>query len=156
MPAPVLPEEITIQETLLTAIQLHSAGAVTLTMPKPPLDGTLALAAPSVMVQPTPAWLMLKVRPPIVREPNRVAPLGFAVTKYARVPFPVPLAPAVMLSQSLLLTAVQAQLLVMASVPAPPDTGGNGEVGVTVTLHAPLPCLTMKTWLPTITVPLRG
>lgn len=78
------------------------------------------------------------------------------MTKYARVPFPVPLAPAMMLIQSLLLTAVQAQLLVMASVPAPPDTGGNGEVGVTVTLHAPLSCLTMKIWLLTVTVPVRG
>jgi hypothetical protein len=58
-PAPGLPEETEIQAAPLVAVQLHSGAAPTSIVPAPPPTGTLALKAPRLTVQLTPAWLML-------------------------------------------------------------------------------------------------
>ena len=55
------------------------------------------------------AWFTENVCPPIVSVPLRGVPLGFAVALNATVPFPLPLAPLVSVSQDvLLLTPVHA------------------------------------------------
>jgi hypothetical protein len=69
---------------LLTAVQLHPLGAVTLTLPVPPLAGKDALVGEIEYVQlgapSVPACVTVRVWPAMVRVPVRELVLLFAAT----------------------------------------------------------------------------
>jgi hypothetical protein len=107
---------------LLTAVQAQPAGAVTAMVPVPPLDTTLCEVGEIVSVQVIPACVTVKLLPAIVSVPERVDTPVFAAAVNDTEPLPDPDAPAVMVSQLSLLTAVHAQPdgAVTATVPVPP------------------------------------
>ena len=80
VPVPVAPALIVIHEALLVAVQAQPVAAVTVTVPEPAVAARLADAAPIVGAQGAPAWLTVKVLPPIVSVPLRGVVVGFAVT----------------------------------------------------------------------------
>ena len=80
MPVPVAPALIVIHEALLVAVQPQPVGAVTVTVPLPAADVTLADAAEIVELQGAPACVTVKVLPPIVSVPVRGLVVVFAVT----------------------------------------------------------------------------
>jgi hypothetical protein len=94
----------------LEADHAQPAGAVTLTDPDPPAAGTAAFGGATENVQPTAAWLIVKVRPAIVIVPCRGVGVVFAAAENDTVPLPLPLAPPVTDSHAgAPVTAVQAQ-----------------------------------------------
>ena len=69
-PEPLLPELMAIQETVLLAVQLQPAPAVTLTVPVPPTEAKPLLVGEIEYVQLLPAaWVTVKVWPAIVMVP---------------------------------------------------------------------------------------
>ena len=79
MPLPLAPALMVIQAALLEAVHAQPVAEVTLTDPVKPLAPPLAAVAESVGVQATPAWVTVKVLPPIVSVPLRGVPERFAV-----------------------------------------------------------------------------
>jgi hypothetical protein len=122
LPAPDAPAVTVSQLSLLTAVHAQPAGAVTATVPVPPLDTTLCEVGEIVSVQVIPACVTVKLLPAIVSVPERVDTPVFAAAVNDTEPLPDPDAPAVMVSQLSLLTAVHAQPdgAVTATVPVPP------------------------------------
>ena len=98
LPLPLAPDVTCVHPWLLTAVQVQPEGAVTFTLPVPPLEPREAEEADSEYVQATPPSLTVKVWPPIVRWPVREEVPGLAVTAKLTVPFPVPADPAVTVS----------------------------------------------------------
>lgn len=78
-------------------------------------------------------WVTLTACPAMLRVPVRAGPVLAAAVK-PTVPFPLPLAPLVIVIQPDPLSAVQAQLDVVATenVELPPATGTERVVGVTL------------------------
>ena len=68
---PVAPALMVIHDALLVAVQAQPVGAVTVTVPLPAADVTLAEADPIVALQGAPACVTVKVLPPMVRVPLR-------------------------------------------------------------------------------------
>jgi hypothetical protein len=79
LPLPV-PAVTVIQASLLVAAQAQPLAAVTVTVPVPAADVGLADAGEMVGVQGAPAWVIVKVLPPIVSVALRDAVLVFAAT----------------------------------------------------------------------------
>ena len=88
-PLPEVPDVTVIQATLLSADHPHEVPAVTPTVNVPPPEPADVLAGEMLNVQPAPDWVTLKVCPPAVMVPVRVAPL-FAWTLYVTHPLPLP------------------------------------------------------------------
>jgi hypothetical protein len=105
-------------------------------------------------VHPCP-WFTVKVRPAIVSVPERPGPLVEATVKFT-VPFPVPLAPAVIEIHGRLLAAVQAQPggATTDTLPVPPDAGTDCASDEIANVH-PSPCVTVTVWPATVNVPDR-
>lgn len=83
------------------------------------------------------AWFTVNVCPPIVRVPVRAIPV-LADTFNLTVPFPLPLAPAVMLSHVALLVAVHAHPVdadTPTLIPVAPAAGTDWLVGLMVIVH---------------------
>jgi hypothetical protein len=72
---------IVIQVAPLVAVQEQPVPAVTLTLPVPPTEATEAVAGEIPYVQAAPAWVTVKVWPPIVIVPGRELVLVFAATE---------------------------------------------------------------------------
>ena len=74
-------------------------------------------------------------------------------------PLPLPLAPAVTVSQASLLTAVQLQPVPAVTVDRaggwPADVARFDEVGAIVNVHGAPACVTVKVWPPIVIVPVR-
>ena len=101
--------------------------------------------------------MAVKVWPPIVSVPVRAGPL-FAVALQLTMPLPVPLAPAVTLSQEgSLLAAVQGQPAPAVTVTEPVAAAEDELllVGLRAT-EQPLAWLTVKVWPAAVIVPLRA
>ena len=107
LPAPAAPERIVIHGWSGAAVHAQPAAALTLTVPVPPLDGTLAPDALNSTEHPLSCWTV-NVRPAAVTAPVRRAP-EFAVVSIRTLPFPLPLAPAAILIQGTSSVAVQLQ-----------------------------------------------
>jgi hypothetical protein len=130
-PEPVAPEVTVIQPTLLAAVQLHAAGAVTAVLPVPPADATLCDVGEIVSLQVVPAWVTVNVLPAIVSVPVREDVDALEAAENVTVPLPVPLLPAVIVNHATLLTAVHVQAVpaITAVLPAPPPADMEKAVG---------------------------
>jgi hypothetical protein len=71
LPLPLAPEVIVIQLALLAAVQVQPVGAVTFTLPNPPMARKDCLAGTITYVQGAPACVTVNVCPPIVTVPVR-------------------------------------------------------------------------------------
>src|SRR5216684_2750202 len=124
LPLPLAPDVTCVHPWLLTAVQVQPEGAVTFTLPVPPLEPKEPDGADSEYVQATPASLTVKAWPAIVSVPLRLLAVLFAFTENPTVPLPVPLAPEVTCVHPWLLTAVQLQpdpdKTVTFTLPVPP------------------------------------
>jgi hypothetical protein len=139
VPVPLAPA-VTVNQlvSLLTAVHAHPVGDVTDVDPVPPAAATDCDAGVRPTVHAAAAWLTVNVCPPIAIVPDRVVPLGFAAALKLTVPGPLPLAPAVTVSQLvLLLTAVHAHPagVVTDVEPVPPPATTDWDVGVSETVH---------------------
>jgi hypothetical protein len=110
LPAPDAPL-VTVSQvaSLLTAVQAHSAAAVTVVEPVPPAAVTGCPVGASAYVHGRAAWFTEKVWPAIVSVPLRGVVSGFAAALNATVPLPLPVAPIVTVSQDVLLIPVHEQ-----------------------------------------------
>lgn len=100
----------------------------------------------------------MNVWPPIVRVPVRGVAFVLALTLYATVPFPVPLAPDVMEIHIALVVATQPQpaLVVTLTVPlVAADVVRSIEVGEIVNVHGAPAWDTVNVRPPIVIVPLR-
>ena len=109
-------------------------------------------------VQDTPGWLTVTVDPATVNAPERATDDGFAVALNVTVPVPVPLAPAVTLSQLALLVADQLHpaVVVTVVVPLAPAAATDGLRGATLKPHAAPACVTVNVEPAIVIVPVRG
>ena len=80
LPVPVAPAVMVTQLALLVAVHAQPVAAVTVTVPVPAAAVGLADAGEMVGVHGAPAWVIVKVLPPIVSVAVRDVVLGFAVT----------------------------------------------------------------------------
>jgi hypothetical protein len=113
-----------IHETELVALHEHPELAVIDTLPDD-IDDQTDTAVGEMLTSHWPDCVTVKARPAIVNIPVRTAEVVFAATLKVTVPFPVPVAPPVMVIQATELVAVQLQpplavtatLFVIASAP---------------------------------------
>ena len=127
LPVPLAPPEIVSQLALLTAVQAHPAPTVTLVCPEPLAAPTVALVGESVTEQTTPAWVTVKIWPPIVSAPERDCVDVFAAAAKFTVAVLLPLAAPLTVSHPpALLVAVHAQpvgvVIVVDPTPPPATT----------------------------------
>jgi hypothetical protein len=143
LPLPLPAAVIVIHESLLVAVQAQPVTVVTLIEPDPPLAGALCEVGLMVNAQPL-ACGAVKVCPATVIVPVRDA-LWLAATVNCTVPLPLPLAPAVMVIQASLLTAVQTQPAPAVTLTEldPPLAVKVWLVGLMVN-EQPLACVTVK------------
>jgi hypothetical protein len=80
LPLPVAPALIVIQDALSVAVHAQLVAAVTVTVFVLAAEPTLADAGAIVGAQGAPAWVTVKVLPPMVSVPVRAVVVGFAVT----------------------------------------------------------------------------
>jgi hypothetical protein len=120
-----------IHDVLLTAVQAQPLGAETVTVSVPPVDVKVCDVGETVSLQVTPAWVTVKVTPPIVSVPVRFVPAVLAAAVKLTVPFPDPDAPAVIVNQLSLLVAVHEQPVgaVTDVEPVPPAAAIDSDVG---------------------------
>ena len=123
MPLPVAPALTVIHVALLVAVQAQPVAAVTVTVPVPAADVTLADAGEIVGPHSTAACCVtVNVDPAIVSVPVRlVVPVLTAIANVA-VPDPEPDAPALTVIHAALLTAAHTQPVpaVIVLLPMPP------------------------------------
>src|SRR5882762_6779660 len=81
LPLPLAPPVTCVHPWLLTAVQLQPTGAVTLTLPVPPVELNEADEAESENVQDTPDSFMVYVWPAMVNVPLMLLALLFAFTE---------------------------------------------------------------------------
>ena len=103
-----------------------------------------------------PAWVTENVRPAIVRAPFLELVLVFAAALKLTDPLPVPVLPAVIVSQFAPLTAAHVQPVpaVTFVLPVPPVAPTAWDVGDKVNAQVPA-CETDSTWPPIVTVAVR-
>jgi hypothetical protein len=155
---PDAPWTTVIHALLLCAVQLHPAELVTAMVAEPPDAITLTVVGAIVELQGAPAWVTVKVLPPIVSVPVRVVVVVLAATAYDTVPVPLPDAPALIVIHASLLVAVQAHPVaaVTVTVPDEPAATALADAGAIVGAHGAPAWVTVKVLPPTVTVPVRG
>ena len=159
MPLPLAPLLIVSHDALLVAVQLQPVPAVIPTVPAPPDELKFEVVGEIVNVHGAPAWVTVKVCPPIVIVPVRDVVPVLAATLYATVPLPLPVAPLVIVIHDALLVAVQLQLapLVTPTVPVvAADDVRFDAVGEIANVQGVAPaCVTVKVCPPIVIVPVR-
>lgn len=158
MPLPVAPALIVIHASLLEAVQLQPAGAVTVTVPAAPPATTFADVGEIVELHGAPACVTVKVFPPIVRVPVREAVPALGATSYVTEPLPVPDVPALIVIHASLLVAAQLHPVAAVTVTVPPVMPVDTtlvEVGEIVGTHVAAACVMVKTLPPIVSVPVR-
>jgi hypothetical protein len=125
------------QVALLLVVHAHPAPAVTVTVPVPAAAVTFADAGEIVGAHGAPACVTVKVLPAIVKVPVRLVVAVLALAVNVTVPDPVPAAPALIVIQPALLTALQAQPVPALTVllPLPPAAAMAWDVGEIVGAH---------------------
>ncbi len=108
LPLPLAPPLIVSQAALLVAAQAQPVAAVTAVVDEPAAEVSVRDVGDTPNVQLMPLCVTVTVCPATVSVPTRWAVDVFAVALKVTVPFPLPLAPPVTLSQAALLVAVQA------------------------------------------------
>ncbi len=154
VPDPLLPDAMVIQPALLVALHEQPVAAVTVTGTDPPLlpifwgDGEIPYEQPMLCVT-------VNVCPPAVIVPVRCGPV-LAAAEYRTVAVPLPVAPAVTLSQFALLAAAQAQPASVrtSNVPVPPPAGADPDVADRENVQ-PCPWLMVKVRPAIVIVPDR-
>ena len=109
LPEPEAPPVMLSHAALLEAVHPHPAVVVTAVVEAPPAEVSVREVGETPNVQLTPFCVTVTVCPATVSVPVRSAADVFATTLKATVPFPLPLAPPLIVSQAALLAAVQAQ-----------------------------------------------
>lgn len=99
LPEPLAPPVMAAHAAPLLAVQLHPACAVTVTVSVPPAAAALRLVGDTAYAHAWPAWVTVTVWPAIVKVPVREDVPALAAAAIDTVPPPLPLAPAVTLSQ---------------------------------------------------------
>jgi hypothetical protein len=153
-----LPFAAVIHETVLDDDQLQPAAVETVTDMLPPANGTDMVVGETVIVHPAPSWLTVNVSPPIVSVPTRACVAVFAAALNETVPFPLPLAPAVTVSQLVLLVADHAHPVSVATdvEPVPPVAATVRLVGVSVVSQAAAAWFTVNVRPATLSAPERA
>jgi hypothetical protein len=144
---------------LSLVVHAQPAGAVTAIVFVEPAGPSDATVGEIVYVHGAPACVTVIVCPAIVIVPVRLLVSALAATLYDTLPFPVPLAPAVIVIHGALLAAVHAHdpaFAVTATVPAPPAAVGELAVGEIVVLHTTAACVMPNDWPATVIVAVRG
>jgi hypothetical protein len=81
LPLPLAPFVMVIHGALLAAVHAHDAAfAVTATVPGPPVALGHVAVGEMVVLQISPAWVTVNVRPPPLIVPVRAVKFGFAAT----------------------------------------------------------------------------
>ena len=144
-PLPLAPDVMLSQEALLVAVHVHPVAAVTLLLLELALAPGLSDVGETVYVQATPACVTVTVWPATVSVPVRGEVAVLAAMAKATVPFPLPLAPDVIVSQESLLVAVQVQPVVVVTLALldPAVAAGLNDVGETVYVQATPACVTV-------------
>ena len=141
MPLPLAPVLTVIHVALLLAVQVQPVAAVTVTVPEPAADVTLADAGDTVGAHGTAACsVTVNVDPAMVSVPVRLVVPVLAALLNVTVPDPEPDAPALTVIHAALLTAVHAQPVpaVTMLLPGPPAAAIDWDEGEMVGVHAPL------------------
>ena len=95
-PDPLLPDEMVIHGALLDAVQLQPPAPATVTGTLPPALGTFWLVGEIEKLHP-PSCVSVKFCPPAEIVAERCGP-AFGAAAYRTVPFPLPVAPLVIVS----------------------------------------------------------
>ena len=141
MPLPVAPAVRVIHVALLLAVQAQPVAAVTLTVPVPAADTTLADAGEIVGAHAAAACCVtVNVDPAMVSVPVRLVVPVLAALLNVTVPDPEPDAPVLTVIHATLLTAVQEQPVpaVIVLLPVPPAAAIDCDEGEMVGVHATL------------------
>jgi len=126
-PLPLAPAVGVSHTALLVVVQAQPAGAVTVTDPVPATAVNDWLAAEMVKVHGVPACVTVTVWPAMVRLAVRVVWPVFAVAAKVSVLVPLPLPPAVTVSQLALLEEVQAHPDAAVTVTVPPPAAAESD-----------------------------
>lgn len=149
---------IVIHASLLAAVQLHSAPAVTATVSVVPVKTTLVETGEIVDTQGAPACVTVKVLPPIVRVPVREVVTVFDAMSNVTEPAPLPLAPDATVIHVAVSAAVHAHPVaadtVTVFVLAPNAT--FAEAGEIVGAHGAPACVTLNALPPTVRLAVRA
>ncbi len=142
-------------ELLLVAVQVQPVGAVTVTGVLSPPVANAHDAGEIVSLHVSAAWVALNVLPAMVTEPEREADPVLAAAATVTVPGPEPLAPAVTVSQELLLVAFQPQApgAVTEMSVLSPAVANAFDAGEIVSLQEMPVCVTVKLTPAIVSVP---
>ncbi len=141
MPLPVAPALTVIHVALLLAVHEQPVAAVTVTVPVPAADVTLADAGEIVRLHGAAACCVtVNVDPAMVSVPVRLVVPVLAALLNVTVPDPEPDAPVLTVIHATLLTVVHEQPVpaVIVLLPVPPTAAIDWEEGEMVGVHAPL------------------
>jgi hypothetical protein len=157
-PAPLEPDVTFSQLALDVAVHEQPPGADTVTVPVPLEDEKDFELLPIVTTHAWPAWLTVKVLPPLEIVPERGVELPFAATVKATLPGPVPDAALVSAIHDALLVAVHPQpaAAVTATLPLSPFASAACEVGEIVTVQGAPFCVTLNVLPAIVAVPVRA
>jgi hypothetical protein len=110
-----------------------------------------------VNAQVAPGWVTVKLRPAIVSVAVRAADVVFEAAAKVTVPLPVPLDPAVTVTQLAPLVAVHAQpvVVVTATLPVPPAAEVACVSGEMLNEQPKPDCVTVKAFPAIVSVPVR-
>ena len=109
LPLPLAPDVMVSHGLLLVAVHVQPPAVVTVVLLTLAGAPGVSVAGDTAKVQGTPAWVTVTVWPATVSVPVRAAVPVFAAIEKVTLPFPLPLAPDVIVSQASLLVAVQLQ-----------------------------------------------
>src|SRR5262249_3863322 len=135
---PLPPPVIVIHAAGVDALHAQPGGAVTWMVPVPPPAANDCALGARATLHDMPAWSTVNVCPAIAIRPVRPLGLGLAATSYVTVPVPLPLVPAVIVSQGSVVTELQAQVeLTSTRRPVAPPAGTELPVGDKELVHVP-------------------
>ena len=145
LPLPLAPDVMLSQEALLVAVQVQPVVVVTLALLDPAVAAGFNEVGDTVNVQATPACVTVTVWPATVSVPVRGDVAVLAAMAKPTVPFPLPLAPDVMLSQEALLVAVHVHPVAVVTLLLPElaVAPGLSDVGETVYVQGTPACVTV-------------
>ncbi len=157
LPEPEAPPVMLSHAALLAAVHEHPAALVTAVVEAPPAEVSVREVGETPKVQLTPFCVTVTVCPATVSVPVRSAVDVFAVALKVTVPFPLPLAPLLMVSQAALLAAVQAHPLAAVTpvVDEPAAEVNERDVGDTPNVQLTPLCVTVTVCPAMVSVPTR-
>lgn len=141
LPLPFAPDVTVSHDALLLAVHEHPSAVVTVTLPEPPADGTLAAVGAIEMEHPLPC-VTVTCAPATLMLPLRAGPLSGS-TLNPNAPEPLPLVAVVTVIHGTLLETDQAQPGVVSIVadPEPPWALNDCASGATTKLQPAEPAV---------------